>query len=293
MEGDPKSGRKVTTAPRVTVLSGESAALSIQTQTLIAAPPPLISNILPRLGAECRTFEPTIPTGTTLSVTPIASEDKKDILLNLNVQINSPLGMKSYVVERPLPDGTIAKYKQEVPQIETVSVQTRATVPDGGTILLAGLKVKSKGEQDGQIVEKDLLIFIKAEIVEIDPNATGSMGLPMMGYGGYGGVYGPGGYERGYGPYISRYGRGYGGYGMRYGGGYGGMYGTGPLGGTHPYYPYGPYGDGYGAGPYGGGYGRYGRGYGGGYGGRYGGDIEAYRKHAEPNKPDPNSGERR
>jgi hypothetical protein len=268
-------------------------------------------------------------------------------LLNLNVQITNFLGMKSYVMETPLPDGSIAKYEQELPQIETTSmqtrvsipegetlllagqkiettsVQTRVSIPDGGTLLLGGQKVRSKGDQDEQVVEKELLIFINAKIVEVDPNDAGRMHFPGMGYGGYGGVYGPGDYGRGYGPYISRYGGGYGpygggygGYGAHYRGRYGGMYGTGPYGGWYGTYgehrfavPYGgidpckPYGGGYGAGPYGGRYGGYGGGYGGhgAYGDRYGGSIEAYRKHlaapvvksGEPNTHDANSGERR
>ncbi|MHC4388624.1 MAG: M56 family metallopeptidase, partial [Planctomycetota bacterium] len=222
-EGDLNCGMTLTTAPRLTVLSGQSATISIQTQTVIAARPPVISNILPKLGAECRTFEPTIPTGTTLSVTPIVNENKKDILLSLSLQMNSFLGMKSYIMKMPLPDGTVAEYEQELPQVETTSVhtrvsvpdgrtlllagqkikttsrQTRVSVPDGGTLLLGGQKVKKQDEQDGQVVEKELLILINAKIVEVDPNDTGSMGIPMMGYGGYGGAYGPGGYG-GYGP---------------------------------------------------------------------------------------------
>jgi hypothetical protein len=195
MEGDLNCSMMLA-APKVTVLSGESAALSIQTQTVIAAPPPLISKILPKLGAKCRTFETTIPTGTTLSVTPIIAPDKETILLSLSVHMNSLLGMKSYVMEMPLPDGTVAEYKQELPQIETTSVQTRVSVPDGGTLLLAGQKiettsvqtrvpvpdggtlllggqkVRSKGDEDEQVVEKELLILINAKIVEVDPKWT-------------------------------------------------------------------------------------------------------------------------
>jgi beta-lactamase regulating signal transducer with metallopeptidase domain len=285
-EGDPNCGMTLA-APRVTVLSGQSATMSIQTQTVIAAPPPLISNILPKLGAKCRTFEPTIPTGTTLSVTPIVSEDKKDILLNLNVDITNFLGVKTCILVTPLADGTVDEYEQEVPQIETVSLQTRSSIPDGATLLLAGQKVRSQGEQEGEIVEKDLVILIRADIVEVDPNSAPALSLRRYGgyggnlrsggyggygggYGGYGGAYAPGGYG-GYGPYISRYGRGYGGYGKRYGGGYGGAYGTGPYGGT---YGYGRYGD------------------------RYGGGFGAYPVVPpviikEPNSPDVNSARRR
>lgn len=280
IKGDPNCGMTLT-APRVTVLSGESAALSIQTQTVIAPPPQVSGQILPGMIGP-GTAE-TIPTGTTLTITPIISADKKDILLNLNVRMNNFLGMKGYIFETPLADGTVAEYEQELPQIETVSLQTRVSIPDGATLLLAGQKVKSKGEQDGEIVEKDLLILVKAEIVDVDPNDAGALGF--MRYGGYGGAYDPGRYG-GYGPYGGRYG-GYGGH--RPYGGYGGSYGP------RHYGDYGGYGGGYGT--YGGsaryraGYGGH---YGGGSGGGYGGGFGAYPAVPpviikEPNSPDGNS----
>jgi len=279
-EGEPNCSRTLA-APKVTVLSGESAALSIQTQTVIAPPPQVSGQILPGMIGP-GTAE-TIPTGTTLTITPIISADKKDILLNLNVRMNNFLGMKGYIFETPLADGTVAEYEQELPQIETVSLQTRVSIPDGATLLLAGQKVKSKGEQDGEIVEKDLLILVKAEIVDVDPNDAGALGF--MRYGGYGGAYDPGRYG-GYGPYGGRYG-GYGGH--RPYGGYGGSYGPRHYGG------YGGYGGGYGT--YGGsaryraGYGGH---YGGGSGGGYGGGFGAYPAVPpviikEPNSPDGNS----
>jgi len=162
MEGEPNCSRTLA-APKVTVLSGESAALSIQTQTVIALPPQVTGKMLLRMIGP-GTAE-TIPTGTTLCVTPTVTADKKNISLNLSIRMNNFLGMKTYIFETPTPDGGVAKY--EVPQIETMSVQTRVSIPDGATLLLAGQKVKSKCKQDGQIVEKDLLIFVKAEIVKV------------------------------------------------------------------------------------------------------------------------------
>jgi len=174
--GDPNCSMTLA-APKVTVLSGESASISIQTDTVIALPPEVTGEAVPEMMRPGATG--TIPSGISLNVTPIITPDKENILLNLNIQMNNFLGMKTYTFEVPTPDGGVAKYEQELPQIETVSVQTRVSVPDGATLLLAGQKVKSKGEQDGQIVEKDLLILIKAEIVGvswIDSNACPSGG---------------------------------------------------------------------------------------------------------------------
>jgi prepilin-type processing-associated H-X9-DG protein len=221
IKDEPNCGRTLA-APKVTVLSGESATLSIQTQTVVALPPQVTGEALPymlRPGTDR-----TIPSGITLNVTPIITPDKENLLLNLNIQMNNFLGMKTYNFETPLPDGTVAKYEQELPQIETVSMQTRVSMPDGA-VVLSGKKVKWRNEQDEQIVEKELLILIKADIVELDPNAVkpayrfgggyggGSYGLGR--YGGYGGGYGG-----------SSYGGGYGGYSPSpYGGGRVGSYG--------------------------------------------------------------------
>ncbi|MHC4338362.1 MAG: M56 family metallopeptidase, partial [Planctomycetota bacterium] len=211
-EGDPNCGMTLA-APKVTVLSGESATMSIQTDTVIALPPQITGEAL------CEMLRPStaeiIPTGTTLSITPIISADKKDILLNLNVEITNFLGTKTCILMTPLA-GTAGEYKQEVPLIETVSLQTRVSIPDGATLLVAGQKVRSREDRDGQIVEKELLILIRSDIVELDPNAVKPSYMFGGGFGRYGGGYGSGGYGRG------GYGSGgYGGYGSGRGGGFG------------------------------------------------------------------------
>jgi beta-lactamase regulating signal transducer with metallopeptidase domain len=281
--GDPNCGMTLA-APKLTVLSGESAAFSIQTDIVIALPPQITGEALPEMLRPGTAG--TIPSGTTLNVTPIITPDKREILLNLNIQINNFLGMETCTIEVPTPDGGVAKYEWEVPQMETFSVQTRVSMPDG-EVVLCGKKVKWRDEQDEQIVEKELLILIRADIVELDPNAVKPSYMFGGGFGRYGGGYGSGGY-------------GSGGYGN---GGYGrGGYGSGGYGGYGGYrrggYGRGGYGSGgYGRG-YGGrvGYGGYGRGGYGGYG--RGGGFGAYPVVPpviikEPNSPDANSPTRR
>jgi len=143
---------KTLTAPKLTVLSGESATFTVQTSTVIALPPDVTSTVYPGGITGTGTTESILPTfetiqsGTTLNITPIISPDKKHVLLNITTYLNDFLGMKSYNLETPMPDGTIAKYSQELPEQETSQVQTRVSVPDGGTLLLGGQKVTAEVE---------------------------------------------------------------------------------------------------------------------------------------------------
>jgi general secretion pathway protein D len=145
------------TAPKVTVLSGESATFSVQTDTVIALPPEVSSTIYPTAVGETPTTESIIPTfetiqsGTTLNITPIISPDKKHVLLNITTYLNDFLGMKTYNLETPMPDGTIAKYSQELPETEWSQVQTRVSVPDSATLLLGGQKLTAEIEMEAGV----------------------------------------------------------------------------------------------------------------------------------------------
>ena len=142
---------KSLTAPKVTVLSGESASLSVQTNTVIALPPQMGSNIVGGAVSGLGTSTSMVPqletiaTGTTLSVTPIITSDKKHVLLNIITRLNDFLGMKTYNLETPILSGTnagaLVAYKQELPETEVSEVYTRVSVPDQGTLLLGGQKI--------------------------------------------------------------------------------------------------------------------------------------------------------
>ena len=147
---------KTLTAPKVTVLSGESATLSIMTETVIAIPPVISSDTYV---TESTTISPqqlvpqfeTIPTGTMLTVTPIITQDKKHVLLNIMTSMNDFLGMKSYSLQTPLPTGGVLEYKQELPETENSEVMTRVSVPDGGTLLLGGQKITTEVETEAGV----------------------------------------------------------------------------------------------------------------------------------------------
>ena len=195
---------KTLTAPNVTVLNGESASFVVQTSTVIALPPEVGSQFVTSGVSGIGTAQSIvpvlqmIPSGTTLNITPIISKDKKHVLLEITTNLNDFLGMKSYNLETPLTGGQVAKYKQELPETEWSQVQTRVSVPDGGTLLLGGQKVTSEVEMEAGVPvlskvpilgrlfsnrstvkdHKILLILVKPTIIlqeERDAEAIGAM----------------------------------------------------------------------------------------------------------------------
>ena len=90
-----------------------------------------------------------IPAGTTLTITPTISPDKKYVLLNIITYLQDLLRLKTHEVEAVIPGqaGTATErvqYRIEVPETEMSSVQTRVSIPDGGTLLLGGQKISAE-----------------------------------------------------------------------------------------------------------------------------------------------------
>jgi len=149
------------TAPKLTVLSGESATFQVMTNTVIAMPPQVGStamgggfNNVTTTGSISPSFQ-NIQTGSDLSITPIITPDKKHVLLNIITSQNDFLGMKTYNLETPVPQEgggfAVAKYTQQLPETESSQVLTRVSVPDGGTLLLGGQKVTAEVETEAGV----------------------------------------------------------------------------------------------------------------------------------------------
>jgi len=150
---------KALTAPKVTVLNGESATFWVQSDVSYALPPDVYFGVYPGAypGSEGRISAiqqrvDRIPTGTTLNITPTITPDKKYVLLNIITQMNDFLRMKRHFVEGPTgPQGEVQSYTVTLPETETSQVMTRVNVPDGGTLLLGGQKITAEIEKEAGV----------------------------------------------------------------------------------------------------------------------------------------------
>jgi len=155
---------KALTAPTVTVLSGESASFSIQRSVPIALPPiqqPGVTTV-GVTGAQAGTAtgvgggliprEIFIPQGTSLSITPIITHDKKNVLLNIISFQNTFLGIRTTEVEAPIVGGIggaeVQRWSVPLPETETSQVMTRVSVPDSGTLLLGGQRITEEVDKE-------------------------------------------------------------------------------------------------------------------------------------------------
>ena len=140
-------------APKVTVLSGESATLQVKRTIRYPTLPTVSSSTSGSTGgggfsSSGSTFQQNyseIPTGPTLNITPTITPDKKHVLLNIVAELQDFLGFDTTKVEVPIVGtaGTptnIFTYNVTTPQTERSRVKTRVSVPDSGTLLLGGLK---------------------------------------------------------------------------------------------------------------------------------------------------------
>jgi len=150
---------KSLTAPKVTVLSGESATFTVYNDISYALPPDVSygggTGAYPGGGYQTSSIQQNIQqmsVGSMLNITPTITQDKKYVLLNIMTQLQDLLRMKTHLVEGPVgSEGEVAQYSVTVPETETSSVMTRVSVPDGGTLLLGGQKITAEIEKEAGV----------------------------------------------------------------------------------------------------------------------------------------------
>jgi len=149
-------------APKVTVLSGESATLQVKRTVRYASPPNITYNsyysgtTTTSGSSGTSSIENNInyvPTGPTLNITPTITPDRKHVLLNIVAELQDLLGYDTSVVDAIVPgsgttSATVLQYSVTLPQTERSRVKTRVSVPDGGTLLLGGLKQTAAVEKE-------------------------------------------------------------------------------------------------------------------------------------------------
>lgn len=149
-------------APMATVLSGESASFSVNREMIIALPP------VQTQGSQLSTAGGTTtqPQGsepqyrqiypsTALSITPIITHDKKNVLLGIITTQNQFLGMRTTTIETPILTGVgagqVVSYDVQLPDQESSTLMTRVSVPDGGTLLLGGQRITAEVDKESGV----------------------------------------------------------------------------------------------------------------------------------------------
>ena len=140
-QGDTRAN--VLQAPKVTTFNGASATiLNAQLQWYVAALTPIV-------GPGSVAFVPTpapLPNGVVLTVTPVVSADRRYVRLTISPVFNTIAGFTTIQVPAAVGGSGLGggaatiNATLQLPQTDTTTVNTTVTVPDGGTVLLGGVK---------------------------------------------------------------------------------------------------------------------------------------------------------
>ncbi len=160
-----RTDSKALVAPKVTVLSGESATFSLNNTVTYALPPDVTeSSAVGGTGATSTTQGiyqniGLVFVGSNLAISPTITKDKKNVLLNIVTLQNDLLRFRTHDVEAIVDndEGTTdggggeiqtVEYQVTVPETEASTVMTRVSVPDGGTLLLGGHKITAEVDKE-------------------------------------------------------------------------------------------------------------------------------------------------
>jgi type II secretory pathway component GspD/PulD (secretin)/tetratricopeptide (TPR) repeat protein len=145
-------------APKITVFNGQTASITVQDQQFFLTGVQLV-----QAGASVF-FVPSqqpFPLGVQLQVTPVVSADRRFVRVNLQPQLTNLASTQVPLipVQIPVPQlfegpgsGTTSLGQPVIfqmffqqPNFTQISLNTTVSVPDGGTVLLGGMKTLSEG----------------------------------------------------------------------------------------------------------------------------------------------------
>ena len=141
IQGDQRTN--VVQAPKVTSFNGAPAFIMSGKQQYYVA------QLTPIVGAGAVAFSPTpaaINDGVFLNVTPIVSADRRYVRMTLTPNFTTVEGFATFVVPAAVGGGGIGGASStingqiQLPITQTTVLNTTVTVPDGGTVLLGGVK---------------------------------------------------------------------------------------------------------------------------------------------------------
>jgi type II secretory pathway component GspD/PulD (secretin)/tetratricopeptide (TPR) repeat protein len=153
-QGDRRTN--VMQAPKLTLFNGQTATINVSDQQFF------VTNVnVVGFGGQI-VFVPTnnpFPLGVQLAIQAVVSADRRFVRLNLTPTLSNiasaivPLfPVTTFITPvfeggaqgQPIP---FTQFVQQ-PQISTVSIQTTVSIPDGGTVILGGLKTLSEGRNE-------------------------------------------------------------------------------------------------------------------------------------------------
>jgi tetratricopeptide (TPR) repeat protein len=146
---------KTLTAPKVAVLNGESATLSVMTAKRLVTDSTINTETTVTQGLTSTNFWWThetedIDSGVQLTVTPVITSDKKYVLLRIIAQLQDILA-ESTETATAIVNGDPQTDSFVLPTQQQSTVRTRVTVPDRGTILLGGLTLTANRELESGV----------------------------------------------------------------------------------------------------------------------------------------------
>lgn len=158
-QGDRRTN--VMQAPKITVFNGQTAQIAVNDQQFF-----LTSIQLAQANAQLF-FAPQnqpFPLGVTLQVTPVVSADRRFVRLNLTPSMTNLASATVPLIPLQVPvpqvfegpgngntttgQPTIFQMFFQQPTFSTITVNTTVNVPDGGTVLLGGLKTLSESRNE-------------------------------------------------------------------------------------------------------------------------------------------------
>jgi type II secretory pathway component GspD/PulD (secretin) len=139
-QGDARTS--ILTAPKITLFNGQNAHLESTTTDFFVTDVDIIVD--PFFGTVITIPRNTpFPSSTSLDVRAVVSADRRYVTLDLLPIISRVTPFKTFT---PVTGGLTITLEQ--PQTNTLLVSTTVSVPDGGTILMGGLKLMSEGRNE-------------------------------------------------------------------------------------------------------------------------------------------------
>ncbi len=141
-QGDIRNN--IVQAPKVTTFNGASATVFNTTTRYF------VQMTFPIVGFGAIAFQPipgNIPDGVTLRVTPVVSADRRYVRMTLSPNFISFQGFQNFPTTGAVGGGglgggaTAISSNIQLPIVGTTIISTTVTVPDGGTVLMGGVKV--------------------------------------------------------------------------------------------------------------------------------------------------------